>query len=96
MTTAGLTGCSPRFRALPGGFDDETLNLFDDDIFSTSIFEEIVGSSEAICSVTAHVVGSRIYGRYGPANKFGKLQSLFGREAHVSKITAEPSAVATR
>jgi formate hydrogenlyase transcriptional activator len=55
MATAGLIGGSPKFRALPGGFDEETLNLFDDDIFSTSIFEEIVGSSEAICRVTAQV-----------------------------------------
>ena len=55
MATAGLIGCSPKFRALPGGFDEETLNLFDDDIFSTSIFEEIVGSSEAICRVTEQV-----------------------------------------
>jgi len=34
--------------------NDETLNLCDD-ILSTSIFEEIVGSSEAICRVTAQV-----------------------------------------
>ena len=56
MATAGLIGCSPKFRALPGGFDEETLNLFDEDIFSTSMFEEIVGSSEAICHVTAQVL----------------------------------------
>src|SRR3984957_7062156 len=35
---------------------EETLNLSDDDIFSTSIFEEIVGSSEAICRLTAQVM----------------------------------------
>ena len=56
MATGCLIGCSPKFRALPGGFDEETLNLFDDDIFSTSLFEEIVGSSEAICRVTAQVL----------------------------------------
>ena len=38
------------------GLADETLNLCDDDILSTSIFEEIVGSSEAICRVTAQVM----------------------------------------
>jgi formate hydrogenlyase transcriptional activator len=32
------------------------LNLSDDDILSTSMFEEIVGSSEAICRVTAQVI----------------------------------------
>jgi hypothetical protein len=69
MSTAGLIGCSPKFRDLQGSFDEETLNLFDDDIFSTSLFEEIAGSSEAICRVTAH--GSHVYGRGGPANKLG-------------------------
>jgi hypothetical protein len=48
MASAALIGCSPKFRALPGDLNEETLNLFDDDILSTSIFEEIVGSSEAI------------------------------------------------
>jgi formate hydrogenlyase transcriptional activator len=62
MATAGLIGCTPKFRALSGGFDEETLNLFDDDIFSTSIFEEIVGSSEAICRVTTQVL------RVAPSN----------------------------
>jgi len=38
------------------GPTEETLNLGDDDIFSTSMFEEIVGSSEAICRVTAQVL----------------------------------------
>jgi formate hydrogenlyase transcriptional activator len=38
------------------GLTEETLNLCDDDILSTSIFEEIVGSSEAICRVTAQVM----------------------------------------
>jgi transcriptional regulator with GAF, ATPase, and Fis domain len=33
----------------------ETVNLCDDDILSTSMFEEIVGSSEAICRVSAQV-----------------------------------------
>jgi formate hydrogenlyase transcriptional activator len=37
------------------GPTEETLNLCDD-ILSTSIFEEIVGSSEAICRVTAQVM----------------------------------------
>jgi formate hydrogenlyase transcriptional activator len=36
--------------------NEEALNLFDDDILSTSIFEEIVGSSEAICRLTAQVI----------------------------------------
>jgi transcriptional regulator with GAF, ATPase, and Fis domain len=39
-----------------GGFGEETLDLRDDDILSTSIFEEIVGSSDAICRVTAQVM----------------------------------------
>src|SRR5580658_4102498 len=34
----------------------ETINLCDDDILSTSLFEEIVGSSDAICRVTAQVL----------------------------------------
>jgi transcriptional regulator with GAF, ATPase, and Fis domain len=34
---------------------EERLNLCDDDILSTSMFEEIVGSSEAICRVSAQV-----------------------------------------
>jgi formate hydrogenlyase transcriptional activator len=38
------------------GLTEETLDLCDDDILSTSIFEEIVGSSEAICRVTAQVM----------------------------------------
>jgi hypothetical protein len=38
------------------GLTEETLNLCDDDILSTSIFEEIVGSSEAICRVNAQVM----------------------------------------
>jgi formate hydrogenlyase transcriptional activator len=56
MASAALIGCSPKFRALPGDLNEETLNLFDDDILSTSIFEEIVGSSEAICRVTGQVM----------------------------------------
>jgi formate hydrogenlyase transcriptional activator len=35
---------------------EETLNLCDDDILSTSMFEEIVGSSEAICRANAQVM----------------------------------------
>jgi transcriptional regulator with GAF, ATPase, and Fis domain len=38
------------------GLNEETLNLFEDDILSTSIFEEIVGSSEEICRVTAQIM----------------------------------------
>src|SRR6202789_1032968 len=37
------------------GLPEETLNRFDD-ILLTSMFEEIVGSSEAICRVTAQVM----------------------------------------
>jgi transcriptional regulator with GAF, ATPase, and Fis domain len=56
MASAGSIGCSPKFRALPEGLNEETVNLCDDNILSTSIFEEIVGSSEAICRVTAQVL----------------------------------------
>jgi transcriptional regulator with GAF, ATPase, and Fis domain len=35
--------------------DEETLDLHDE-VLSTSMFEEIVGSSEAICGVTAQVM----------------------------------------
>src|SRR5580693_5633955 len=38
------------------GPTEETCNLCDDDILSTSVFEEIVGSSEAICRVAEEVV----------------------------------------
>jgi len=38
------------------GLAEKTLDLCDDDILSTSMFEEIVGSSEAICRVTAQVL----------------------------------------
>src|SRR5580704_14989491 len=55
MATAGLIGCSPKFPALPGEFDEETLNLRGE-VLSTSMFEEIVGSSDAICGVTAQVL----------------------------------------
>jgi transcriptional regulator with GAF, ATPase, and Fis domain len=50
-STAGRGGTG-MFR----GITEESLNLCDDDILSTSIFEEIVGSSEAICRVTAEVI----------------------------------------
>src|ERR1700724_3439676 len=40
------------FRSLT----EETLDLCDDDILSTSMFEEIVGSSEAICRVTDQIL----------------------------------------
>src|SRR6202166_1843576 len=38
-----------------GGLDEETLDLRDE-VLSTSMFEEIVGSSEAICRVTSQVM----------------------------------------
>jgi transcriptional regulator with GAF, ATPase, and Fis domain len=41
---------------MPGHFAEETLSLCDEDILSASMFEEIVGSSEAICRVTAQVM----------------------------------------
>jgi len=56
MAIAGLIECTPKLRALPGRLNEETLNLFEDDILSTSIFEEIVGSSDAICRLTAYVM----------------------------------------
>jgi transcriptional regulator with GAF, ATPase, and Fis domain len=56
MATAGLIGCSPELGSLPGSFDQERLDLFDNDIISTSVFEQIVGSSGAICRVTAQVL----------------------------------------
>jgi transcriptional regulator with GAF, ATPase, and Fis domain len=62
MASTALIGCSPKFGSLPGSFNKETLNLFDDDIISTSVFEEIVGSSEAIFRVTAQVL------RVAPSN----------------------------
>src|ERR1700751_2569593 len=37
-------------------WNEETLDLRDDDILSMSMFEEIVGSSEAICRVTTQVI----------------------------------------
>src|ERR1700720_1129813 len=54
MAAAGLIGL--KFRALPESLTGETLDLCDDDIFSTSMFEEIVGSSEPICRVTEQVM----------------------------------------
>ena len=56
MTAACLIGCSAKFQAPPDGLNEETPKFFDDDIFSTSVFEEIVGSSEAIRWVTAQVL----------------------------------------
>jgi formate hydrogenlyase transcriptional activator len=49
--TAGRGG-----TGMSRGRTEETLNLGDDDILSTSMFEEIVGSSDAICRVTAQVL----------------------------------------
>jgi len=40
---------------LPESLTEETINVWDDDILSTSMFEEIVGSSEAIRRVTEQV-----------------------------------------
>jgi transcriptional regulator with GAF, ATPase, and Fis domain len=54
MAAAGLIGL--KFRALPENLTGETLDLCDDDIFATSMFEEIVGSSKAICRVTEQVM----------------------------------------
>ncbi len=48
MSTAGLMESNPRFRALQEGCDA--------DIFTASMFEEIVGSSKAICRVTEQVM----------------------------------------
>ena len=48
MSTAGLMESSLKFRALQEGCDA--------DIFTTSKFEEIVGSSEAICRVIEQVM----------------------------------------
>ena len=56
MASAALIVYRPKSRALPGSLNEETLDLFDDAILSTSIFEEIVGSSEAICRLTAQVM----------------------------------------
>jgi len=56
MAGASLIGCGPKFRALPGGPSEETVSLFDDDILSTSIFEEIIGGSGAIRRLTALVM----------------------------------------
>jgi transcriptional regulator with GAF, ATPase, and Fis domain len=54
MAAAGLIGL--KFRALPESLTGETLDLCDNDIFGTSMFEEIVGSSNAICRVTEQVM----------------------------------------
>ena len=42
-------------RPLSGDLNEETLDLRDE-VLSTSMFEEIVGSSDAICGVTAQVM----------------------------------------
>ena len=46
---------SPGGMGIHGELDEETLHLRDE-VLSTSMFEEIVGSSDAICSVTAQVM----------------------------------------
>jgi transcriptional regulator with GAF, ATPase, and Fis domain len=56
MGNAGLMESSLKFRALPESLTEETLDLCDDDIFATSMFEEIVGSSRAIRRVTDQVM----------------------------------------
>jgi formate hydrogenlyase transcriptional activator len=50
-STAGRAGTE-----MLRGLNEETLNLRADDILSSSLFEEIVGSSDAICRVTAQVM----------------------------------------
>ena len=54
MAIAGLIGCSLKFRALPGGFDEKTLSLFDDDIFSTSIGKQI-GKLQSLSEREPHI-----------------------------------------
>src|SRR5258708_13839619 len=54
MAAAGLIGLN--FRALPESLTGETFDLCDDDIFEPCMFEEIVGSSKAICRVTEQVM----------------------------------------
>ncbi len=56
MGTAGLMESGVKFRALQESLTGETLDLCDDDIFASSVFEEIVGSSKAICRVTEQVM----------------------------------------
>src|SRR5271155_3543107 len=46
---------SPSNTEINGGLNDQTLDL-GDEFLSTAIFEEIVGSSDAICRVTAQVM----------------------------------------
>src|ERR1700692_881374 len=52
---------SPVITGINGEPDEETLDLRDE-VLSTSMFEEIVGSSEAICRVTSQVI------RVAPSN----------------------------
>jgi formate hydrogenlyase transcriptional activator len=57
-TTDGFV-VSPTARSGPAasrGLTEETLIPCDDDILATSMFEEIIGSSDAICRATAQVV----------------------------------------
>ena len=56
MGAGGLMESGLKFRALPESLTGETLDLCDDDIFATPMFEEIVGSSKAICRVTEQVM----------------------------------------
>src|ERR1700675_2814265 len=52
-SSPGLAAFTP---GRPSGMPDRTPeHCIDDDILSTSIFEEIVGSSEAICRVASQV-----------------------------------------
>ncbi len=71
MAAAGLIGL--KFRALPESLTGETLDLCDDDIFATSMFEEIVGSSKAICRVTEQVM------RVAPSD--ARMVKIFTRRA---------------
>jgi formate hydrogenlyase transcriptional activator len=55
MAATGLIGYQ-KSQSPPESLDEKTLSLFDDEILSTSMFEEIVGSSEAICAVGAQLL----------------------------------------
>ena len=56
LVPADSTGTPDRGAGMADGLTGETFRLGDDDILSTSMFGEIVGSSEAIGRVTAQVL----------------------------------------